>query len=157
MTADDERAIRTVIFEYAWAIDTKEWAALGACFTEVCELSYGHGDRSLPHPHDTGGDVAFSTRDEFVAYIARTHEPIISVHMMGATAVSLESAEAAKARTYGRIVLAPREPGSAGRFESAGVYEDALRKEDGVWRFCARRYTRLWSDGNPDVLRDARG
>lgn len=151
MTADDERAIRAVVFEYAWAIDTKDWAALGACFTEVCDVSFGHADPSLPHPHATGGDVAFSSSDEFVDYIARTHEPIISVHMMGATVVALASTTAATARTYGRIVLAPR--GSAGRFESAGVYEDALRKEGGAWRLSARRYTRLWSEGNTEVLR----
>lgn len=153
MTADDEHAIRTVIFDYAWSIDTKDWAALAACFTEDCDLSYGHGDPSLPHPHDTGGDVAFSSRDGFVAYIARTHEPIISVHLMGATAVSPVSDETAGARTYGRIVLAPR---SGGRFESTGIYEDALRKEDGIWRISARRYTRLWAEGNPDVLRPAK-
>lgn len=157
MTADDERAIRTVIFEYAWAIDTKDWAALGACFAEVCDLTYGHGDPSLPHPHDTGGDVAFSTRDAFVDHVARTHAPIISVHMMGATAVSLESSAVATARTYGRIVLARREIGNAGRFESLGVYEDTLRKEDGVWRFSARRYTRLWADGDAHILQDAGG
>jgi hypothetical protein len=146
-----ESAIRTVIFEYAWAIDTKDWAALGACFTEVCDLSYGRGDPSLPHPHADGGDVAFSGRDAFVHYVASTHQEILSFHMMGATAIELESAQRATARTYGRLVLAPRDP-RAERFESAGVYADVLVNEGGVWRIRARHYTRMWATGNGAVL-----
>jgi ketosteroid isomerase-like protein len=154
---DDESAIRRVIFDYAWAIDTKDWPALGACFTEVCDVTYGGGDPSLPHPHETGRGVAFTNRDDFVAYVARTHEPILSFHMMGATAIELESAELATARTYARLVLAPRDAADGGRFESAGAYEDVLRKEDGIWRLSARHYTRMWADGNAAVLRHDRG
>jgi len=149
----DDSAIRAVIFKYAWAIDTKDWPALGTCFTEVCDVTYGGGDPSLPHPHETGGDVAFANRDDFVAYVARTHTAIRSFHMMGATAVELHSAELATARTYGRLVLAPRDAADGGGFESAGVYADVLRKEDGVWRINARHYTRMWADGNAAVLR----
>jgi hypothetical protein len=152
MGYEDERAIRAVIFTYAWAIDTKDWDALRGCFTAACDLTYGGGDPSLPHPHGGEGNIAYATADAFVEYIARTHAPISSFHMMGASLVEPESPDRARARTYGRLLLAPREPAGGGRFESAGVYADVLVREDGAWRITERHYTRMWSDGNPDIL-----
>ncbi len=157
MTDGDERAIRAVIFDYAWAIDFKDWPALRACFTDPCDLAYGGGHPALPHPHEGGGDIAFTRRDDFVDYIARTHAPIRSFHMMGASAIAPEEPGVARARTYGRLVLADPEAGGA-RFESAGVYEDVVvREPDGAWRLHARKYTRLWSDGDPAILRPREG
>lgn len=149
MTYDEEHAIRRVIFDYAWAMDTQDWSLLGACFTERCQFSYGNGDPSLPHPHTTS-DIAFTGRDDFVAYIAHTHEGVLSCHLMGASAVELDSVGAARSRTYARLLL--ERPG-VGKFESAGVYADVLVKDEGRWRIGERRYTRLWSDGGAGVLR----
>jgi hypothetical protein len=150
MEYEDERAIRAVIFTYAWAIDTKDWAALRGCFTSACALTYGGGDPALPHPHGAQGDIAYDSADAFVDYIARTHATIASFHMMGASLVEPDGGGGATARTYGRLLLSPS--GGGGRFESAGVYADVFVREAGAWRIASRAYTRLWSDGNPDVL-----
>jgi hypothetical protein len=158
MNYETEHAVRGVLFAYAWAIDTKDWAALGACFTEACDLSYGSADPSLPHPHESAADLTFSRRDDFVEYIARTHDPILSCHLMGASVVESTGEADVAARTYGRLVLAPREAGGAERsFESAGVYQDVLCLDEGVWRFRERHYRRLWARGDPDVLWPERG
>jgi hypothetical protein len=158
MDYETEGAIRAVIFTYAWAIDTKDWPGLGACFTEVCDLSYGGADPALPSPHASAADLTFARRDDFVEYLARTHQPILSCHLMGASLVEATGDGGATARTYGRLVLAPRETDGADRsFESAGVYQDVLCLEDGAWRLRERHYRRLWSRGNPDVLWPDRG
>jgi hypothetical protein len=153
MDTDAQTAIRRVMFDYAWAMDTKDWPLLGACFAEACEFAYGGGDPSLPHPHprETGGELAFSRRDDFVAYIARTHDGVLSHHMMGATAIDFDAPDVARSRTYGRLLLASPDVDEH-RFESAGVYSDLLRREEGRWRIHARRYTRMWAAGTADAL-----
>lgn len=45
---NEPAAIETLLLNYAWGIDSKDWELFRDCFTEECDVSYGNGDS--PHP-----------------------------------------------------------------------------------------------------------
>jgi hypothetical protein len=149
VTPGDERArIVDVLTDYAWAIDSKNWDLLSNCFTEHCRVSYGNG--SSPHP---GGIQRFEDRATLVDYMSRTHGPLdASLHAMTNIRIDLVGPGSARARTYGRNTLVLKAHPDGPSYESLGYYEDELIEFEGQWRIDARRYTRVWAQGNGKVI-----
>jgi SnoaL-like domain len=148
-TYTEHKAIETLVMNYGWAIDSKDWPLLRECFTEDCRVSYGNGHS--PHP---GGARRFEGRDELVDYLASTHQPLDgSLHTLSNLAITIDSADSVAVRVYVRILLVMRSHPSGALYESAGYYRDKLTRDGGQWRIRERDYTRVWASGNTSIIR----
>ncbi|MPZ60588.1 MAG: nuclear transport factor 2 family protein [Propionibacteriales bacterium] len=147
--ADTERqAITDLLIRYGWAIDSKDWELLRGCFTADCAVSYGNG--ASPHPD---GVARFDNVDALVAYMARTHDPLDGcLHRMSNISIEVTGRDTASARVYGDNILVLKTHPDGPVYQSAGYYTDELVKQDGEWRIAARRYTRVWAQGNSKVV-----
>jgi 3-phenylpropionate/cinnamic acid dioxygenase small subunit len=148
MDLEERSAIVDVLLRYAWAIDSKDWELLRACFTSDCEVSYGNGDS--PHP---GGVARFDSSADLVDYMRRTHQPLDgSLHRMTNIVIEATGRVTATATVYGDNLLVLRSHPEGSFYQSAGYYTDQLVKQEGRWLIASRRYTRVWAQGNGKVV-----
>ena len=120
-------AIRALKARYFRLLDTKQWDAWGACFTDDFEAEV-HG----PHPV-----MRFASREEMVDTNRRVLAEAPTVHHGHTDELELESADAA------RGVWAMMDIVTLGEgFTGYGHYHEQYRREDGVWRIARLRLTR---------------
>lgn len=144
---DDRHEITALLLRYAWAIDSKNWALLRACFTEDCHAVYGNGNS--PHGRGTRYDGA----ESLVEHIRRGHDHLDgSLHRMSNIQIEMTGADTATARTYGDNLLVLNSHPNGPFYESAGYYTDEIVKQDGIWYIATRHYTRVWAQGNGRVI-----
>lgn len=133
----DFQAIVDVTIAYAWAIDSKDWRALDEVFMD---------DATAEMPH------ALSGRDNIVARIARTLEPLsMSQHIVSNHQVEVNG-DSATCRCYLQAQHVRKIDGTRQNYLVGGSYVDQLVRTGDGWRIAHRRLIVTWTEGNPDVV-----
>jgi ketosteroid isomerase-like protein len=131
----DRCAIADVVSAYARAIDTRDWTALAACFTDDCVVEYAASGRA----HGPS-DVVDRCRSAVAPLDVTQHYVTnLVIDLAGDGASSVCSLAAQHVRGDGRFVV-------------GGVYHDAWRRTPDGWRIAHRRLERTWTVGDRDVL-----
>lgn len=133
----NEAADRLEIFEllnrYGFAIDDKDWEALGEVFCHDCTADYGKFG-------------SFEGATAVVDWMAPAHVGLTTQHAMANMVVKVDG-DTATARSYVTVTL---QPTGAKMFRAGGQYHDTLEKRDGRWQIKTRLYTTIWEQ-NPAV------
>ncbi|MFT4613875.1 MAG: hypothetical protein ACI9NT_001016 [Bacteroidia bacterium] len=125
---NDIEAIKTLKSRYFRAMDTKDWAALGACFTEDLHADF----RQAPGMLSQG-------RDEYMLALTTALKDATTVHHGQLPEIELlDESNATGLWAMDDIVDMP---GIALR--GWGHYHETYRKEAGRWRISTIRLTRL--------------
>ena len=134
----DRMAIIAVTHDYCWALDTNEWDALDGVFLPDATADLGR---------------ALDGREAIKARIRSALEPLDdSQHLVATHQVRVDGDEAT-CRCYlqAQHVRAGVEGGDT--FLFAGRYEDRFERTSDGWRIRHRTIVRMWTDGNPAVVR----
>ena len=128
---EDREAIRTLVGTYALCLDDRDFAGLGACFTE--DAVFG--------PDDGGAGVQGRAAiiDCLRVLLATS---VLSVHVNHDTFVSPSSDDPDSASG---LVLCHAETSHGGHRISAIRYRDQYRRDEGQWRIAARRLRLVYS------------
>lgn len=136
----DRVAVLDTVFAYAHALDTKDWAALPALFTDDAQV-------------DFGGRAGTARGPEEIAEALRRplRELDGSLHMVTNSVVRVSGDTTThRACVFARHLRRGTPGGDL--YVIVGRYDDRLRRTADGWRFSHRTLTRTWSDGNPAVL-----
>jgi ketosteroid isomerase-like protein len=129
----DRAAIRGTIEEYFNALDGRDFARLGACFTEDARAEYDAGD----------GAQQLAGRDEIVARIRGIESCPASTHSLSSTTLELDR-DTARADTFAVAVLLLG-PNDGGSILVRGLrYEDVLVRARAGWSIASRVHRPLW-------------
>ncbi len=134
----DRMAIIAVTHDYCWALDTNSWDALDDVFLPDATAELGR---------------PLEGRDAIKARIRSALEPLDdSQHLVATHQVRVDGDEAT-CRCYlqAQHVRAGVEGGDT--FMFAGRYEDRFERTSDGWRIRHRTIVRMWTDGNPAVVR----
>lgn len=135
MTAEalgEIESIKQLKARYCRLLDTKDWAALRAIFT----------DDFLSDTSEAGGKV-IEGADEFVAFTRKSLRNQATVHQVHAPEIELTSA------TTARGVWALEDVvrfGPGVNLRGYGHYQETYEKIDGQWRIKSSKLTRLRED-----------
>jgi len=131
-------AIKQLKADYFHLMDTKQWDAWRACFTEDFAVDG-------PAVHEGG-------RDAFVAFVRAHLQPVDSFHQGFLPVIEILSDTTARGRwsMQDDLRLPAGHPWSlaqATRRQGYGHYDEEYRREDGRWRISWMRltYARLWT------------
>jgi 3-phenylpropionate/cinnamic acid dioxygenase small subunit len=140
LTADgaDRLAISDLIVKYAWAIDTKDWAALDQVFLPDAWLDYSS---------NPGGAVG--SYPEIRAWLEKSLAPFpITQHLVTNIDVAVDGDRAtSRTMVYNPMGAATRE-GPPHFFFLGGRYDDELVRTADGWRIAKRVETLLWFQGS---------
>lgn len=128
---------------YAGAIDAKDYAGIGACFTDDAEASYSSFSEPL------------EGREAILAHMRRALEPLATTqHIFGNFIVDVEGDGA---RASCAIIAQHLGSGDASEahYLSGGQYSLTLRKQDGEWRIARASAREVWSMGDRSLLPQA--
>jgi 3-phenylpropionate/cinnamic acid dioxygenase small subunit len=131
-----------VLYRYANAIDTKDWANLRSCFTLTCVFSAESAGQRL-----VGAD-------EIVAFMENAHKDIDgSIHRLSNIRIELsEDARSAVSSAALDAFLVHRAHRDGPTFQCIGTYHDRLELHDGTWKIATRDFDTLWTVGNGVIL-----
>lgn len=132
LSAEDERAIASVILRYATGIDRRDWVLFRTCFTEDVRADYG--------AFGMWDDAAALTGSMAQMHAAMGH----TLHRIG-NIVAEPDGDGARARSYVDAVLCLGGPDDA-THRAIGFYEDGLVRTGDGWRIRTRRFTLVRSD-----------
>jgi 3-phenylpropionate/cinnamic acid dioxygenase small subunit len=136
----DRAAILDTVIAYATALDSKDWATLGALFTDDASWEYtGSGER-------LSGPPAIVTRIS-----ASLERYDATQHLNGNHVTAVQGDEAVHTCYFQAQHVRLGVPGGE-KFLGAGSYNDRLRRTTDGWRFTHRKITSVWSEGNPAVI-----
>jgi hypothetical protein len=135
-------AIKQLKSRYFRYVDTQQWAALQALFTEDAHYDVDGG--SGHHEWDGPGP--------FIAHLSKRMEGAVSVHQGHMPDIELLDADHARG-TWAMFdyVDVPGKP----PYQGYGHYEETYRREPGGWRIASLKLTRLRVDllpGRPERL-----
>jgi len=135
----DHHDIVAIAIRYAWALDTNDWEALDAVFAEDATVDF------MGSKHE--GRAAI--KDRISGALGRMDD---SQHIVSNHEVVLDG-DRARHRCYlqAQHIRADVEGGKL--FIIAGRYEDDMVRTADGWRIQHRSLIRMWSDGNPEVVR----
>jgi hypothetical protein len=125
-------AIKQLKARYCRFLDTKDWQAWRAIFTDDF-----HSDTS-----EAGGKVIVGA-DDFVAFVRRTLEKQPTVHQVHAPEIELTSATTARG-VWALNDVVRLVPGL--NLDGYGHYHETYEKIDGQWRIKTSKLTRLRTD-----------
>jgi len=133
----DRAAIMDVVIAYATALDTRDWEALAALFTDDARWEYRASGEQVHGPQA----------------IAARMKPALehldaTQHFNGNHVITIHGDEAEHTSYYQAQHVRDGE-----LFLGAGRYEDRLRRTPDGWRLTARVLISVWSEGNPAVLK----
>jgi ketosteroid isomerase-like protein len=144
MAAADELADRQAIVDtcinYAYALDSRDWPRLRACFTEDAVANYG-GERGVSEGYETIEQTCRSTLEPLAA----------SQHLLGNHLVSLDGDRATSSCYFQAQHVMEGLPDGE-HYVVAGRYDDRLVRTGDGWRIAHRTLTVMWTSGNPAVL-----
>lgn len=141
MSLDDIEAIRQLKARYFRLLDTKSWAAWRGLFTDDARFE--------------GTSRPFSGPDQFCAATTEWLGPATTVHQGFMPEIRIEGADQASGIWAMEDLVqfdAPIETGAyAGMtgFHGYGHYVERYRREDGAWKICFLKLTRLRVDPLP--------
>lgn len=125
----DRLAIVETLNRYAWAYDTRDLEALGACFT-----SNGAFDITLAgHP----GWGPYRGREAIVAWLGEVMQSQHDQRRHCVSNVVFRDLQGARAQVDSYLVLTAVENGSL-RVVCTGTYHDDLVREGGSWRIASK-------------------
>jgi ketosteroid isomerase-like protein len=140
LTREDRQEIIDATIRYCWAIDSREYAALGQVFTEdvICE-------------HFAIGPP-FSGVDRLETLVAGVLDPLDrSQHMVSNHEIEADEG-GARSRCYFHAQHVRKSAEGGPHYIMAGTYHDHWRKTPVGWRSCRRKLEVLWTEGNPAVI-----
>lgn len=131
----DAAAIEAALYGVATALDTRDWAALGAAFAED---AHGYGKEG---------------RAAIVAQV-RAHlggcGP--SQHLLGNVRVTVDG-DTARSLAYARVFHVGAGDATGAFYECMGEYRDAWARTPEGWRLTRRRFSVVIERGDRGVLR----
>ena len=136
--AADVVAIQQVIYQYAYALDARDYDALDEVFDPDASLHTSGGTLMSPAEYK----VMCATE---LAKLDATH------HMVTNTSVSVDG-DRASARAYFQAQHVKRSLAPDSQFLMAGWIDDEFERRAEGWRIVDRRWHSAWSSGNPAVL-----
>jgi 3-phenylpropionate/cinnamic acid dioxygenase small subunit len=133
-TVLDRLAVQDVLFRYATALDTKDWALLRTCFTpDVVGVYDAHGEQQ--------------GYERIEAMCRRALEPLAATqHLIGNVEVAV-SGDTATSTCYLQAMHVRERPGGD-NFIVAGQYRDELVRTPDGWRIVRRALRRIWTQGD---------
>ncbi len=129
----DRAQISDLLVTYAWLVDTGDFDALAALFTD-------DGALELPFGRLPAAEIAEGSRVALGQYAA-TH------HLSANYALEIDG-DSASSRSYFQAVhvLTTDDPGS--HADIGGRYDNTYRRVDGHWRFVVVHLTFVWTHGS---------
>ena len=127
LTADEERAIHSLLLRYATGIDRRDWQLFRTCFAQDCEADYGSFGR-------------WRGPREIAEYMEAAHRHLgPTLHRI--TNIVVEHCnDEVRARSYVDAVLTiPHQTGGAHR--ARGYYDDCLIRTAEGWQITRRKFT----------------
>ncbi len=137
----DRQAIVDTIVRWAYALDTKDWAAARACFTDEVETDYsdlrGAGPTRL-------------TADAFVELRRRAHEKLMTQHLSTNHLVTLDGDHAT---CVSATLIHRLDPGrqSDNTFDTLAHYTHTLVRTAAGWRIARIKQSVVWNRGNASI------
>jgi len=127
----DWLAICNVKARYCRLLDTRDWEGWGNLFTEDCLLDTGEA-----------GGMTVRGREEIVRSVRAVIDQARTAHQVHSPEIAIDGDEAAATwAMQDRVVWSDR------AFTGYGHYHEKYRRgEDGNWRICALKLTRLVVD-----------
>jgi ketosteroid isomerase-like protein len=139
----DEAAIRGVVVRYCRALDDRDWSALADVFVPDATAWLG-------------GDPLLEGLPSIEGRIRAVLEPLDgSQHMVGNHEVSVDGDTAAH-RCYFHAQHIRRRAEGGPHYVVAGRYIDRFERRPEGWRIVERRLEVMWTEGNPEVVRQPR-
>jgi 3-phenylpropionate/cinnamic acid dioxygenase small subunit len=134
----DRLAIQELVVRYAWAIDTKDWAALDTVFLPDAWLDYSS---------NPGGAVGHYP--EIRAWLEKSLAPFpVTQHLVTNIDPTVDGDRATcRTMVYNPMGAATRE-GPLHFFFLGGRYDDELVRSADGWRIAKRVETLLWFQGS---------
>jgi 3-phenylpropionate/cinnamic acid dioxygenase small subunit len=134
----DRLAIQELVVRYAWAIDTKDWAALDSVFLPDAWLDYSS---------NPGGAVGHYP--EIRAWLEKSLAPFpVTQHLVTNIDATIDGDRATcRTMVYNPMGAATRE-GPLHFFFLGGRYDDELVRTADGWRIAKRVETLLWFQGS---------
>ena len=135
----DRQEIADLCVRYTFALDTKDWALLGSCFT---------GTPAFVHP---GGRL-----EGFEAILARARGALESLdasqHLLGNVVTDVDG-DTGHATSYFQAQHVRTGTPGGDTYIIAGSYTDTLVRTADGWKIAERVQIYLWRDGNRAVVR----
>ena len=138
----DRQEIVDLTIAYCWALDTRDWEALG-------EMFLPDATAMLLTPSELVGIDAIRERISFALDPLDESQHLVANHQVvvdGDTATCRCYLQAQHVRQAAATTGSPN-------FIVAGRYEDRLVRTAAGWRVAHREIVAMWTEGNPDVVR----
>ncbi|MDG2003282.1 MAG: nuclear transport factor 2 family protein [Novosphingobium sp.] len=130
-SAEEERAVVSLINRYATGLDSADWALLRSCWADEVDVDYGTGE-------------TWSTGDALNEFMEKFHSGLTTMHMNGNFVLEDAGPDRARGRTYFKAVLLR---GDGSLFMRAdGWYDDCFEKIVGEWKIVGRRVRMIDSE-----------
>jgi ketosteroid isomerase-like protein len=136
----DRAAILDVVIGYAAALDTRDWEALAALFTDDARWEYQAASEQVSGPQAIASRIRSA-----VGHLDATQ------HFNSNHVIAIDGDQAVHTCYY-QAQHVRRDLSDGGLYLGAGRYEDRLRRTSAGWRLCDRVLVSMWSQGNPAVL-----
>lgn len=131
----ERTAINDLLDDYAFAVDSRDWDALGRLFTDDAVLDY------------TAAGGPRGSRDEVLAWIAESLPAVtMTQHLLTNRRVRL-TGDAAEVRTELLNPLLFAGEGGAQLLLLGGRYDDRVVRTPDGWKFAERIHTTAWTAG----------
>jgi ketosteroid isomerase-like protein len=139
VTKPDHQLIQERMAHYANAIDAKDYAAIGDCFTDDAEAKYSDFSSLL------------IGRKTILAHMRKALEPLgVTQHIFGNFIVDIDGYAATASCA---IIAQHLAAGAEGRtYLSGGQYTLKLRRAEGEWRIGSAMAREVWSIGDRTLL-----
>lgn len=133
---EDVHAVSSVLFNYATAIDTKNWQLFRTCFHPECRTVYN--------------DQTFEGVDELTNYMEHFHRYLdSSLHRVSNIEVR-SSVDELTAHSYVDALLVRQGHNTR---HVAGTYQDHFVRNSHDWVISRRVFVRVWSEGSLEITR----
>ena len=129
---DDIEAIKQLKARYFRTMDTKDWNGMRQVFT----------DDVVMDTSSSGGGV-ISGADEFMAFLCKTLQDVITVHHGHMPEIEITSPTTANGIWAMQDLLIWR---NGTRMLAYGHYHETYEKSEGTWRIASSKLTRLHTD-----------
>jgi ketosteroid isomerase-like protein len=136
----DRAGIVDAVIAYATAVDTRDWKALGALFTDDARWEYSRSGEQLSGP------------DTIVARISASVDRLDATHHLNGNHVTVVHGDQAEHTCYYQAQHVRLGTQGGEKFLAGGRYDDQLRRTPDGWRFTYRRIISVWTEGNLAVI-----
>ncbi len=140
---EDFTAVTRKVYEYAYGIDTRDWALYRSIFTEIIAMNF-HSYNGQPESTLFADEWVASCRTLFSGLTATQHSmsnPLVEV-----------AGEHARCRMYMQAEHFLTTDQGSNSYALGGYYDDRLVRVDGGWKIEAVTLKVLWHRGNRHIM-----